>query len=129
MVPLNIKTGQAVIFHSALIHASGPNHSDSMRIASNFFIKPKEAQYSHYYSDDESKYQVIETYHVTPEFYLCYDIMKRPPAEKFPLIRTESNTNKIYTKHELWNFCKQGLKNYHNGKLNFRFRIPFAEYF
>lgn len=128
MIPININLGEAVIFHSALIHGSSSNKTSSMRIAANFFIKPKDALYLHYYTDAESNFNKIEVYSVTPEFYLSCDIMKRP-ANKFPLIKTEFNSNTLYSKNEILDFCIKQRKDLTDEKLNLKYKIPFFKYF
>ncbi len=127
MIPINVKTGQALFFHSALIHGSTPNLSDNLRIATNFFIRNRESLYTHYYSDSDSNYKNIELYNVTPEFYFSYNILKRPP-ENFPLIRTEMNINRQYSIKELWNTLRVERKKYYKNKLSLKFQIPYIYY-
>jgi ectoine hydroxylase-related dioxygenase (phytanoyl-CoA dioxygenase family) len=105
LVPLTVKAGQVVFFDSALIHGSPNNFSLKTRIAVNVFIRPKEADYLHFYMEDMAKGEEVEVYKVSPEFYMEHDISKRPNSN-FPLLRKEkkqvigfssSNLNQLFT--------------------------------
>ena len=92
MRPLTVKAGEAVIFDSALIHSSSPNTSSEMWLAINFFVRPKEADYLHFYRDKKTPRHEVELYNVTPEFYISHDIMERPD-KKFPYLGTQPLSN------------------------------------
>jgi len=100
MQKVKVRKGQALIFHSRLIHGSVVNKGENIRIAINSFIKPKQASMLHYYSDTSKNYSQIEAFVITPNFYYEEDIMKRP-SSKYPLQFTTPNTNKNYTLEEL----------------------------
>lgn len=99
MVPVHVQPGQAILFNSNLIHASGENKSDKIRIAVNSLIKPAEADFVHCYTDEASGFRDIEIYKITPEFYYNENIMERPKG--YELLKTVSNTNRDYTLEEL----------------------------
>lgn len=99
MKKIEIEPGQVIIFNSKLIHGSGENKTQNLRIAANLLIKPASADFIHCYSDAASEFKKIELYNVTPEFYYNENIMERPA--NYHLIKTVDNTNKYYTLNEL----------------------------
>jgi len=88
LVPLKVNAGQVVFFDSALIHGSPNNFSLKTRIAVNVFIRPKVADYLHFYMEDMVNGSEVEVYKVSPEFFIEHDISKRPNSN-FPLLRKE----------------------------------------
>lgn len=88
LVPVDVKAGQVVFFDSALIHGSPNNFSFKTRIAVNVFIRPKSADYLHFYMEDMENGNEVEVYKVSPKFFIEQDISKRPDAN-FPLLRKE----------------------------------------
>lgn len=93
MVPLEVKAGEAIVFDSNLIHSSSPNTGENIRVAINYFIKPKEAKYLHFFTNHENK--KVEVYHVDPDFYYTCNILERPPAP-YIKIREENNRNRKF---------------------------------
>lgn len=87
LIPVKAKAGEVVFFDSALVHGSPNNLSLSTRIAVNVFLKPREADYLHYYMEDMDGDEV-EVYKVSPEFFIEHDISKRP-SRPFELLRLE----------------------------------------
>lgn len=83
-VPINVKAGEVVFFHSALMHSSAINLTLYKRIAVNCFIKPKEAQFLHYYRDNDTPEKKVEVFEVSPHFYYNEDILKRPDTKSYP---------------------------------------------
>lgn len=88
MKPLIVKAGQAVIFHSAMIHSSSPNKTDKYRLAVNTFIKPKASPYCHFYTDAQTPKGMVDVFYVTPEFFYTERITERPSAN-YPVQRHE----------------------------------------
>ncbi|MFN8284415.1 MAG: phytanoyl-CoA dioxygenase family protein [Chitinophagales bacterium] len=99
MQKVHLEAGQAVVFDSRLIHASGLNKSDKIRIAANCMIKPKQADMIHFYSDAASDFKLIELYKINPSFYYNENIIERPNG--YPLLSVVENTNQHYTLKEL----------------------------
>jgi hypothetical protein len=99
MQSLHLKAGQAVIFNSRMIHASGQNTTEGIRIAVNSLIIPKLADFIHFYTDKNSNHREIELYKITPDFYYNEDILKRP--QNYPLIKKVTNVNSSYSLKEL----------------------------
>lgn len=86
-IPLNVKAGQVVFFDSATIHCSKPNLSKEIRIATNFFIKQKKADFLHFFSDESTPYK-IEKYQVDMDFFYSKNFLERPSNE-YPFIGEE----------------------------------------
>ncbi|MBX7226484.1 MAG: phytanoyl-CoA dioxygenase family protein [Chitinophagales bacterium] len=83
MQPLNINKGDLICFDSALIHASGPNLSNEVRVAYNTAILPKDFQQVHYYMDKDTPQGMVEEYLIDETFYMDENILQKPPA-RFP---------------------------------------------
>ena len=99
MYQIHLEKGQAVVFNSRMIHASGINSTGEMRLAANSLIIPKAADFLHFYTDKKSDYSEIEVYKITPDFYYIEDILKRP--QNYPLIKKVMNINSSYSLKEL----------------------------
>lgn len=99
MQKVHIEAGQAIVFDSRLIHASGLNKSDNIRIAANCMIKPRQADMIHFYSDADSDFKSIECYKINPSFYYNENIIERPKG--YTLLSIVENTNQHYTFREL----------------------------
>lgn len=97
---IEVPRGHVLLFHPALIHSSGLNNGNQLRIAINSFLKPKAAPLIHYYADPSDNYKTIYAHQVHSDFYYEEDIMEKP-SPKFPLLFTAPNTNKSYTFDEL----------------------------
>ncbi|MBK9353455.1 MAG: phytanoyl-CoA dioxygenase family protein [Bacteroidetes bacterium] len=80
MKPLNINKGDLICFDSALIHASGPNMSNEVRVAYNTAILPKNFQQVHYYMDKDTPKNKVEEYLIDETFYMNENIMQKPPS-------------------------------------------------
>jgi hypothetical protein len=99
MKKINIHPGQAILFSSRLVHASGLNKINRIRMAANIMIKPVKADMLHFYTDKTSDFKKIEIHKINPDFYYNEPIMERPNG--YPLIKTVENTNRHYTLKEL----------------------------
>jgi len=88
MKGIPMKAGQVLFFHSALIHSSPPNLSDTVRVACNYYLHPKESPFCHFYTDPTIPEGKVEIYSVTPDFYYSEDFESKPNADKYPLIDT-----------------------------------------
>jgi len=70
LVPLNLKTGQAAIFDDALIHYTGSNLSNAMRVAVQLVVKPKAAEGLFYFKHKEiTGVNNVEIFEADPDFY------------------------------------------------------------
>lgn len=75
MQPLYMKAGEALIYDHRLVHASGPNNTDQIRLAAVYGIIPKEARMRYYHKADEN---TIEEFESNPEFFLYGNIFEGP---------------------------------------------------
>jgi hypothetical protein len=78
MKPLFMKAGEALIYDHRLFHASDPNKTDTLRVASVFGIVPKEAQ-MYYYFGNENK---IDVYESSADFFMKENIQDGPKILK-----------------------------------------------
>lgn len=83
-IPLFMKKGEALIYDHRLLHASGENFSDELRLAAVYGIIPKDAQMYYYHKADENTVEVFES---NPDFFLYGNIFEGPKGlnsiEKF----------------------------------------------
>jgi hypothetical protein len=97
MRPLYMKAGEALIYDHRLVHASGPNRSDEIRLAAVYGIIPKDAQMFYYHKADE---ETIEVFESNPEFFLYGNIFEGPKGlslvEKFAHDFPSMNEEKLY---------------------------------
>jgi hypothetical protein len=78
MLPLYLKTGEALIYDHALLHASEPNRSDTLRIACACGIIPSEAEMKFYWNNSG----IVEEYKSSPEFFLTENVFSGPHGLK-----------------------------------------------
>ena len=78
MSPLFLKAGEALIYDHALIHASLPNTSDSMRIACACGIIPNNSEMRFYWNNQGK----VEEYESSKEFFLTENVFKGPHGLK-----------------------------------------------
>ena len=79
MSRLHMKAGEALIYDHRLIHASGENTTNEIRLATVYGIIPDEASMKYYHQKDES---TIEVYESNPEFFLYGNIFEGPKGLK-----------------------------------------------
>jgi len=77
--PLYMKAGEALIYDHRLVHASGENHSDEIRLAAVYGIIPQGAHMFYYHKADENTVEVFES---NPEFFLYGNIFEGPKGLK-----------------------------------------------
>jgi hypothetical protein len=75
MAPLFMKKGEALIYDHRLLHASGENRSEELRLASVYGIIPEEAQMYYYHRDGDN---TVEVYESNPDFFLYQNIFEGP---------------------------------------------------
>ena len=78
MQTLNMKAGEALIYDHRLFHASFPNKTDQLRVATVFGIIPNEAQMFYYFGDKEA----VDVYESSVEFFMEGNIQKGPEILK-----------------------------------------------
>lgn len=83
MIPLEMKVGEVCFFEGATIHASPPNKTDRTRIAINYFIRPNEASFLHFYRDERTPEGQVERYELSIDFFYNEDFEARPPKQFF----------------------------------------------
>lgn len=79
MISLYMKKGEALIYDHRLLHASGENSSNEIRLAAVFGIIPQEAEMLYYHKADENTVEVFES---NPEFFLYGNIFEGPKGLK-----------------------------------------------
>jgi len=75
MKRLDMKAGEALFYDHRLIHASGENKTDEIRLAAVFGIIPDDADMFYYHKKDE---KTIEVYESNKEFFLYENIFEGP---------------------------------------------------
>jgi hypothetical protein len=68
LVPLRIKRGEILFFDHALIHLSGPNHSDEERTAASFTLAKEPFQYI-YLKHNQANHN-LQMYQVDRDFWI-----------------------------------------------------------
>lgn len=79
MLPLEMKAGEALIYDHRLIHASGVNNSDEIRLVCVYGIIPNGAQMYYYHKNENED---IEVYGSNPDFFLYGNIFEGPKGLK-----------------------------------------------
>lgn len=77
--PLLLKAGEALIYDHRLVHASGVNNSDEIRLAAVYGIIPEGARMFYYHQADDHTVEVFES---NPEFFLYGNIFEGPKGLK-----------------------------------------------
>ncbi|MFN8276295.1 MAG: phytanoyl-CoA dioxygenase family protein [Chitinophagales bacterium] len=84
MRPIQVNKGAALLFDSALIHASGSNRTDVPRIAFNTCIIDRQAQHVQYVEQKDTPKGMVEKYLVDERFWNAGDFWGRPKG--YPMI-------------------------------------------
>ncbi|MCS6935185.1 MAG: phytanoyl-CoA dioxygenase family protein [Chitinophagales bacterium] len=79
MTPLLMKRGEALIYDHRLLHASGQNHTDEIRLAAVYGIIPKGASMLYYHYKNAN---TVEVFASNPEFFLYNNIFEGPVGLK-----------------------------------------------
>ena len=79
MISLFMKRGEALIYDHRLLHASGENFSNELRLVAVYGIIPQEAEMLYYHKADENTVEVFES---NPEFFLFGNIFEGPKGLK-----------------------------------------------
>ncbi|MBS1618319.1 MAG: phytanoyl-CoA dioxygenase family protein [Bacteroidetes bacterium] len=75
MQRLYMKAGEALIYDHRLIHASGENKTDEIRLAAVYGVIPEEADMYYYHGKDD---HTVEIYSSNKEFFLYENIFEGP---------------------------------------------------
>lgn len=78
MQTLNMKAGEALIYDHRLFHASYPNKTDDLRVATVFGIIPQDAQMYYYFGDGDA----VNVYESSVDFFMEGNIQKGPEVLK-----------------------------------------------
>lgn len=107
MTPIMVNKGDVLLFDSALIHASGENTTDKIRIAFNMCIIEKKAEHVQYFLDKNTPEDKIEKYIVDEQYWYKGNLWGRPSgykkiieSKKYPIKLTEE-------------FIKSNIEKYH----------------
>lgn len=79
MITLCMKKGEALIYDHRLLHASGENYTDELRLAAVYGIIPNGAQMYYYHKADEN---TVEVYESGPDFFLYGNTFEGPNGLK-----------------------------------------------
>lgn len=104
--PVEMKAGEVVFFDSATIHCSPANFANQFRVAVNFFIKQRSADFLHYYVGEETQKGKVEKFLVDMDFYYDKDFEKRPSSE-YPKKEDENYIDLRLTRKKVERLCKQ----------------------
>jgi len=89
LLPVPIKSGDAIVFDAAIIHGSRPNLlAGSTRLAFTTSLLPLTYSLVDYFLDSKSATKKVDRYHVDKEYWTREDFMKRPPT-RYPLVESE----------------------------------------
>lgn len=108
-VPVEMKAGEVLFFDGAAIHCSPINQTNDFRLAINFFIKQKEADFLHYYVGDETAKDKVEKFLVDMSFYYDKDFEKRP-TEEYSKRGEEVSVNLKLNEKRVRKMCELGMK-------------------
>ncbi len=79
LTPLYMKAGGALIYDHRLVHASGNNSTDEIRLAAVYGIIPESARMFYYQKVDTGTIEIFES---NPEFFLYGNIFEGPKGLK-----------------------------------------------
>jgi len=79
MIALFMNKGEALIYDHRLLHASGQNTTDEIRLAAVYGIIPDKSSMRYYHQADEKTVEVFES---NPEFFLYGNIFEGPKGLK-----------------------------------------------
>jgi ectoine hydroxylase-related dioxygenase (phytanoyl-CoA dioxygenase family) len=79
---LTLKPGQAVLFHQRLFHWSGPNRTQSPRLAANCFVAPEEATLAFPYPDPLAHPDQLELFEIDDRLLASFALGVRPEGAR-----------------------------------------------
>jgi len=96
MQRLYMTAGGALVYDHRLIHASGVNTTDEIRLACVYGIIPKGAEMFYYHQKDE---QTIEVFKSNPDFFLYGNIFEGPKGlEKAGEVALKGKGNNYFSR-------------------------------
>lgn len=113
---IQIKTGQALLYHPGIIHFSNANCSTKDRLVVGMVCKPINEQGHHYHLDENN---ICKRYKVDKDFYLHFDPHTSPDDQYENIIvdnfLIESNINDwILEKEKINGFTPESVANYYD---------------
>lgn len=79
MITLFMKKGEALIYDHRLLHASGENTTEELRLAAVYGIIPSDAKMMYYHKADDN---TVEEFESNPDFFLYGNIFEGPKGLK-----------------------------------------------
>ena len=76
LVSMPVKAGCAIIINTALLHASNPNRSDKVRLASSTILTSLKSRLVHYAGQSSISQEIFKTYLVEKDFFVKYPLSK-----------------------------------------------------
>lgn len=109
MVPIKVNKGDVLLFDSALIHASGENSTDAIRLAFNMCIIDRKAEHVQYVKDENTKKNSIDKYLVDEAYWYKGNLWGRPKGYKkiteqlvYPTDLTENYLKQLIDKYNTY---------------------------
>ncbi|MCB0514387.1 MAG: phytanoyl-CoA dioxygenase family protein, partial [Bacteroidetes bacterium] len=106
MVPIFVNKGDVLLFDSALIHASGENSTDTIRLAFNLCIIDRKAEHVQYVKKDNT---TIDKYLVDEAYWYSGNLWGKPKGYKkvtekliYPKVLTEDFLKGLIDKHNTY---------------------------
>jgi hypothetical protein len=84
------KAGEALLYDGRLLHASGPNQTDRVRVCFSAGLIPEEASLRHYFKDPASP-DTLDVYDIDDDFFWQHKIGQRP--QRGTLLETVSHSD------------------------------------
>jgi ectoine hydroxylase-related dioxygenase (phytanoyl-CoA dioxygenase family) len=82
MMPIYVNKGDVLLFDSALIHASGDNKTNQIRLAFNLCIIDRKAEHVQYVNDNKTIKNTIDKYLVDEAYWYKGNLWGRPKGYK-----------------------------------------------
>ena len=95
LVPINMKTGEALVYDHRLLHASGINKTNIPRLVVVYGLIPSQASMRYYYGRDG----MIEEYDCTADFYFNETITNGPG--NLTMLKSFANGNALMDQRKL----------------------------
>jgi hypothetical protein len=82
LVPLNVKSGNAIILDDSIIHYSSNNKTTGLRLAIQLILIPSEVPSIHYHMNGAKSKNLVEVLEVDTDFYMQFNPWKQPDGAK-----------------------------------------------
>ena len=110
LTSIPVKAGEALVFGHRLIHASGPNFSQDIRIATVGVYLPEEAPVLYYFKDAETDGGKVNELLLPDDFYLRFPLGEKPIGPEIRTLREVYPDTNPWTE-EKWESTFQPAKN------------------